>query len=349
MQDFKQEWLKAIRAALENNIDKWVKDDFTLNRIFGGANNAIYKLKTLDGKFAVKLCVEDERHRAFREYYSLRIFQEANIDIAPIPIILDESKNILPFPFVIYRWLEGTSLQNQPSSAYLNSFLQSYQKLHSIPPETISQMQRINNQGFPTAWFHWFDFGTYITEIKELYHLYSPWLADFVLKGSELKKRLKSLIHALEKMITTVRIDPRKENITLRYVRVDPNISNAIIGSDGIVRWVDWEYGGWGDPALDLSELRWHEAFQEAGENSLQFLRQNYTPPISDNGFYDRLTIWDHILAVRWPLIILRALWSNHNGPDRVRLSNVEVSSTHRYRRLHDTVLRAEIFFSIEF
>ena len=128
-------------------------------------------------------------------------------------------------------------------------------------------------------------------------------------------------------------------------MRVDPNLANIIHGSDGVIRWVDWEYSGWGDPAIDIAELRWHAALQPAGEIALQWLRSNYSPPFDDPDFSRRLHVWDYILAVRWPFLILRVLWSNYNGPDRERLSTVEISSEQLHRRLISTIQKAEKLF----
>ena len=51
------------------------------------------------------------------------------------------------------------------------------------------------------------------------------------------------------------------------------------------------------------------------------WLRDNYHRPTGDHSFEERLVVWDHLRAVRWPLLILRWLWSEHHGPGRVRLT----------------------------
>jgi hypothetical protein len=85
---------------------------------------------------------------------------------------------------------------------------------------------------------------------------------------------------------------------------------------------------------LDIAELRWHAALQPLGIGALKWLRTSYKTNKDDTGFKARMEVWDRILATRWPLIILRALWSNHNGPDRERLSSVETTSKQYFQRL---------------
>jgi thiamine kinase-like enzyme len=125
---------------------------------------------------------------------------------------------------------------------------------------------------------------------------------------------------------------------------VDPNLANAIWSRDGSIRWVDWEYGGWGDPALDLADVRWHAALEGVSEAQHARMRNNYVRPTDDPSFEERLAAWDRLLLTRWPFLILRALWSAHNGPDRVRLTRPRASPTELRARLVRTIERAERF-----
>jgi thiamine kinase-like enzyme len=128
---------------------------------------------------------------------------------------------------------------------------------------------------------------------------------------------------------------------------VDPNSNNAILGADGQVRWVDWEYSGWGDPALDLAEYRWHIAYAELDASQQAWFRGVYRTPIDDTNFALRLAFWDGLLAVRWPLLLLRWLWSRENGPDRLRLSTVEVEKNDLWGRLVWLIERSERYYNL--
>jgi hypothetical protein len=130
----------------------------------------------------------------------------------------------------------------------------------------------------------------------------------------------------------------------LRLCRVDPNLANSVWGDDGRLRWVDWEFSGWGDPALDVAELRWHAALAELSEPQQAWLRENYRRPADDPGFGDRLVVWDRLLVTRWPFLILRWLWSEHHGPDRLRLTQPSTDPSELRARLVRFVERAERF-----
>ena len=206
-------FLNAIAELQSNGIDVWKGESFTVQRIYGGSNNALYKIESEFESIACKLCVDDRRNRAVREFGALEAIQEAGFNIAPKPLLLDQSRSIVQYPAVFYRW-------------------------------------------------------------------------------------------------------------------------------------VDWEYSGWGDPALDIAELRWHAALQPLSQEEHQWLRASYKAPFTDPEFSGRLRIWDHILATRWPFLILRVLWSNHNGPDRVRLSRIVTPSDQLLKRLVYYIELAENLFS---
>ncbi len=332
-------YLQAVAEIYDNGLDNWDSKGFAIRRIYGGANNALYKIDTKTESLACKLCVDDGRERAAREFGALKTIQAAGYDIAPEPLLLDESQSIVPFPVVIYRWADGDILKTPVTQQQLETFLDSFHQLHRIQPSTYPPFQL-------DAWFHWFDFNEYLIEIAGLFDQYTPWLKAKMPGGYKLQDRLQFIINECATIIASTDVDPSKECIPLRLVRIDPNIANAIVGPQGQIRWVDWEYSGWGDPALDIAELRWHAALQPLGEQALKWLRANYKPSFVDPGFWERVRIWDHILATRWPLLILRALWSNHNGPDRKRLSTVEFTSESLFQRLRSYIRRAEKLLS---
>ena len=66
--------------------------------------------------------------------------------------------------------------------------------------------------------------------------------------------------------------------------------------------------------------------------------------PAGDPGFGERLAVWDRLLATRWPFLILRWLWSEHHGSDRVRLTHPTYDKVEMRARLVRFIKRAEDF-----
>lgn len=211
--------------------------------------------------------------------------------------------------------------------------------LHTCHPE------KFPTSGIPEAWFHWFNFKPYLDELTDLMNRYGPWLQASTTAGERLYWRLTRLVEACKQYFQNIELDPGRESVRVSLCHVDQNLANAICGSDGRVRWVDGEFSGWGDPALDLAEIRWHAAFEDIDDTQHPWLRSNYQRSEKDRNFHARLTVWEHLLATRCPLLILRWLWSNQNGPDRMRLSHMQVTPAVQSARLERYITRAEMLY----
>ena len=332
------DWLRTVAAARAAGADIWTERDVTVRRVTGGANNALYRIETDGHYYACKLCVADERRRAAREYGTLRLLHAAGLDVAPRPLWLDASRTIVPFPAVVYRWLPGESLSPSPAAQQLAALLESYHRIHTLRQRDYERF------GLLDAWFHWFDFELYLAELHDFLGEYGAWLAATDPDGQGLRDRLAWLVDSCAEVIAALAVNPGREHVPLRLCRVDPNLANTVWGEDGRLRWVDWEYSGWGDPALDLAELRWHAALAELSELQQAWLRENYRRPAGDPGFGERLAVWDRLLATRWPFLILRRLWSEHHGSDRVRLTQPACDPAELRARLVRFIERAEDF-----
>ena len=331
-----QGWLRVVAAAHAAGADTRTEDSVTVHRVTGGFNNALYRVETAGQYYACKLCVADECRRAAREYAALRLLQAAGLDIAPRPLWLDDSCAIVPFPVVVYYWLPGESLSPSPTAWQLASLLDSFQCLHALQPDDFE------DNDVRDAWAHWFDFDLYLADLRDFLTKYGSWLATTDPDGRDLRDRLARLVDGCAEVVLTAAVSPGRDSVPLRLCRVDPNLKNTVWSGDGRLRWVDWEFSGWGDPAIDIAELRWHAASVEMSEAQHAWLRDNYRRPAGDHGFEERLAVWDRLRATRWPFLILRWLWSEHHGPDRVRLTRPVADLAELRARLVRFIERAE-------
>lgn len=307
-----RDWRAAVAAAHAQGLPVWVEDGLCVRRVTGGMNNALYRVETVGGVFACKLCVADDRRRAEREYHALRLLQVAGIDVAPQPRWLDLD-GTLPYPAVAYVWLDGQPLASPLPASDLAHVLETFQHFHALAPEAFPSAPIL------PACFHWRAAQPHLAEMRNLFSQYGPWLAEHIAGGPDLCARMTRLIELCAQWVLAANVD--LEHIPLRLCRVDPNLENALHCTDGRVRWVDWEFSGWGDPALELADLCWHAALEEVAPEQHRWLRENYRPPKGDSTFHARVAVWDRIIATRWPLLVLRLLWVQFNGLDRVRLT----------------------------
>ena len=308
-------WLEAVAAARTAEAPTWSDQGVTVQRVSGGANNALYCVDVGGERIACKLCVNDERRRARREFEALRVLEATGLDVAPQPLWLDESCTVVSYPAVAYRWVSGSPLGPELTSQQLAALVASLQRIHSVRPGDLAGYE------LSDAWFHWFDFEPYLDELRGLLSEHGPWLIDTERRGPELLARLERLVEDCAHVVRSSGADPRREQVPRRLCRVDPGLANALWCDDGRVRWVDWEYSGWGDPALELADLRWHASLEGLSSPEHDWLRDSYRRPSGDAGFEERLAVWDRLIATRWACLILRWLWSAHAGPDRERLT----------------------------
>lgn len=329
-------WLWAVAVVHREQADTWTERGVTVRRVSGGANNAVFRVEAGGEQFACKLCVDDGRQRAGREYGALRLLHAVGPDLAPEPLWLDESCSVVPYQAVAYRWLRGTPLSPNPTGQQLAALIESIQRLHGIDPGAAGGVELCD------AWFHWFDFARYLDELKTLLSEYGPWLVSADAQGRQLRRRLAWLVEDCSALVAGSQADPSRERVTLRLCRVDPGLANALWCDDGRIRWVDWEYSGWGDPALDLADLRWHAALDGLSSAEHGRLRASYLRPTGDSGFEERLAVWDRLIATRWAFLILRWLRSAHEGPDRERLTQPANDVTDLRERLVRFIERAE-------
>jgi len=333
-----QDWLQVVAAVYRSGAEAWAGGGLTIRRVPGGRNNALYHVVSGEEQYACKLCVVDERHRAEREYGALRLLQEAAVDLAPDPVLLDTSTSILPFPVVAYRWLLGVPLEPPLMPGQLAALLQSVQRMHAIRWD-VSLAHTL-----PDAVFHWFDFRPYLAELRGFLSEYGGWLVEHDPDGQALEHRLARLVARCADALTSSGASPDRDSFPLCLCRVDHNLANTVWEGSGPLRWVDWEYAGWGDPALDLADLRWHVALEGLSQAQHTWLRKAYRRPEDDAGFDQRLAAWDQLLAARWPFLLLRTLWSAYDGLDRVRLTHPDTDPEQARAHFVRTLERAETY-----
>ena len=336
-----------VQRLREQGDDSFNQGGWRVERVRMGMNNALYRVEGEGQVFAVKLCVDDERRRAQREYAALRLLWQAGADIAPQPLGLDESAAILPYPAVVYRWLPGEPLSEELSGGKLPgrklaALLETVQLVHRIEPAGFENQEEA---GLPEAWFHWFERQPYLEELNGFLEQYRSWLCENIAKGEAICARLERIVTACTRAVNDSSAKINRGSVPLRLCHVDPNPANLIWSEDGRLRWVDWEYSGWGDPALDLADFRWHQALSFIGPEQAAWMRAHYQPPLGDDGFAQRLRLWDTLLAARWPFLLLRWLWSLQNGPDRERLSMPQAQATEVYQQMVRLIERAEGFY----
>jgi aminoglycoside phosphotransferase (APT) family kinase protein len=233
--------LDYFAVTLPETTTSWER--WQIAPIRGGANNLLYHVCRDDehgdygDPLAVKFCIRDARDRAGREYAALLALQQAGLAIAPRPVLLEQTA--YPHPLIVQTWLDGQVADDPPiEDAEWECLLRHLAAVHRFIPQAtaIPLRQAVLAMGNT-------DSGK--RRILEQVERIPAEVQPDTLRG------------LVAQMVRTT--FPEWPAPQPALCRCDITPSNFIRGPDD---WksVDWEYSGWGDPALDIAGLMAHPA-----------------------------------------------------------------------------------------
>jgi Ser/Thr protein kinase RdoA (MazF antagonist) len=285
--------LEYLSALDEPIAPVW--GDWALTQIGGGTNNLLYRAGGPFGDYAIKFTVPDERDRAGREYHSLLALQRAGLAVAPEPVLLDRAS--YRYPVVVQTWLDGEMLTTPPTTDEdWTSLIEHYVAVHSLTPDT-------STVSMPAAVFtaHTFDDAIALLRHQQIARL----------PPSEQPAVLRDLLRRLE----TQRM-PAWTKAPPALCHVDVNFRN-ILRRPGQWASVDWENGGWGDPAFEIAELMTHPAYLDVPALRWAWVADAYVSRVDDPTARERIDVYYRVLLVWWVARMARYLYETPRGLDQ--------------------------------
>jgi thiamine kinase-like enzyme len=268
--------------------------EWRVARVTGGGNNLLYRATSDEHDLAIKFAIRDDRDRAGREYAALLALQQAGLAIAPAPLWLDRERYAQPV--VVQSWVAGDVLVTPPDGEdEWQRLLDHYLAIHTLTPEhtAISLSAAVLN--FSSA-----DDG--IREIRRQL-AYIP--------VSEQPAELRELVRHVEQAVLPDWPAPR-----LTLCRVDPNTLN-FVRRDGPWASVDWENGGWGEPAFELADLMTHPAYASVPTERWEWLIAAYCTRRGDPAAETRIRIYYRLMLIWWVARLARMLYEIPRGGDQ--------------------------------
>ena len=264
-----------------------------VRQVTGGANGLVYYARDGDTEVAVKFCLNDVRDRAGREYNTLTVLQDTGADLAPRPLLLD--RHNYRQPVVVQSWLTGeVSAEPPDNDETWTRLLEHYAALARVRPEhtRISlEPTVLNASSFEAA--------------KALVRGQLQQLRDHAYSGE-----LREVVDAL--LAKTV---PAWQSPPVALCRGDGNITN-FVRLPGGWRSLDWEYGGWGDPAFEMADLITHPAYLAVPAERWPWVVATYAELTRDASAPERIRAYVLVLAVWWAVRTARYLHEVPRGLD---------------------------------
>lgn len=291
--------LKPILGHLAQNLKHQTNsaqafEQWQITPVSGGMNNLIYQISGPDDHFAVKFLIKDERFRAKREYYGLLAVQQAGLDLAPKPILLDDDS--YRQPVVVQQWVEGERLDAIPANDLeWTNLIDHFLSIHSIK-------QTKANAHLPSAVIN-------CNDITAGFALVGQHLA--MIPATERPASLTTLVDRFRKTSY-----PTWPAITEVLCRVDANTLNFIKTKSG---WksVDWENCGWGDPAFEVADILTHPAYEAMSQSRWQWLIDAYCQKSTDPTMAQRIQVYLTVMLVWWVVRLVRYKVEIPSGQDQ--------------------------------
>jgi len=268
-----------------------------------GGNNRVFRLETAEGPpLALKHYPSDGRDRLGQEYDALVFLSRHGIDSAPRPVARDADASC-----ALYQWFDGEAAVLRPQdddADQLADFLVALQKLRNAegarhlrnasasvfsPEEAIAQYEHRLNSLRP------------VSETDSD-------LRAFV--DGSLIPSTAIAIRRLHRLYAEAGRDPA-DVLVPAHRALSPSdfgLHNALRTADGRLRFIDFEYFGWDDPAKLVADTAIHPGsnLSEASANHL-IVRLSSSFKAGDDAFANRLDALYPVFGAIWCLIVLNA------------------------------------------
>jgi aminoglycoside phosphotransferase (APT) family kinase protein len=288
--------------------------NWQFQHIGGSANNLLYRASNDTADFAIKFTIRDVRHRARREYQALLALQEAGAELAPQPILLDESS--YPLPVVVQSWLAGEVTADPPQTdADWQRLVEHYAQIAQVTPERVTVP-------IDTAVMNF-------TSVAHAHQHIQQQLANIPQK--ELPNSMQKLLADL----ASAPLPPCPTAPSLTLCRNDSNSLNFIRCQHGWLS-VDWENSGWGDPAFEIADVICHPRYASVSSERWQWVMRLYGELSRDETAVARIQTYTPLMLVWWAARLARASYEVPRGLDErlvARPSNWQVQNQALYER----------------
>lgn len=263
-------------------------------QISGSANNLLYRAISSTADLAIKFTIRDARRRAYREYQALLALQQAEANLAPQPILLDESS--YPLPVVVQSWISGEVKAEPPrTDADWQKLVDHYAQIAQVTPERVTVP-------IDTAVMNF-------TSISHAYQQIQQQLAN--IPPTDLPNSMQKLLADL----SSAPLPPCPPAPSLTLCRNDSNSLNFIRRPYGWLS-VDWENSGWGDPAFEIADVICHPRYASMSNERWQWVMHLYGELSGDETAVKRIQIYTPLMLVWWAARLVRASYEVPRGLD---------------------------------
>ncbi|MDD2707170.1 MAG: phosphotransferase [Verrucomicrobiae bacterium] len=301
---------KKFASLLKKNTGRELA---AMERVWGGANNRGFSLRTVDGKkYFGKIYYRspfDSRDRLGVEYGFLSFAALKGIESCPRPIGMDEGEGA-----AIYEFIDGKL--PEPGQILESHWKQCFDFLLSLQSHRHAVEARKLPRGSETA-FCLNDHLSFLRQRRD------DWLLLVQEKGAH--DNLRRLVledfepayqQIAEETIGTAGFQTEIPEEARILSPSDFGMHNALLKKDGKLVFIDFEYAGWDDPAKTVADFFCQPKMPAPAplkEKLVRALDSVLSGP-HRAAFHDRLPIVERCIGLKWCYILLNDFHPRFSG-----------------------------------
>lgn len=275
--------IAKIKAAVKSNHKKFgvqVIDTLTVKLLGSGENNTNYLVQLNGGKYTFRVAKKEKSIANLeREFSTIKTLPAG---FGPTPIFLDKTRKHINTHYAVYTYIEGKHIRKW-SKKHLKLHAEKLAHLHSHKAKSWGKLHEKKKRAF-SAYSYLLD------EISGFQKPNPEIFDDPTIKV--LNRKVKEYVRNNDHLFKALKEFP--------FVHKDTCITNTLFTKEGI-RYIDWEWSGYFDGAVDLAFLFDEEyAYSPWGiklnGDRLRFYLNSYNKIAKDKTLEKRIKVWNVIL-----------------------------------------------------
>lgn len=284
---------EQYRRLAAELLDRPLADILAVTAAACGANSRVYRVTTTAGRVALKIYPDragDPRRRAEAEWAALSLMREIGLSAAPAPIARSGEANA-----IVLEWIDGEPVDCH-SARDLRAALDFIVELFKVSTE-----RPVTAPLASEACLSVDDILAQI-EARRRALIDHPDLDRFFAASFDPVLAAASAQALSDEHDPSAQLAPEKRRLTPS----DFGFHNALREANGRLRFIDFDYFGWDDPAKFATDLLLHPATTFSDEDAAKIVTS--LAKVSDPGFAVRLRSRFRLFALRWALILLNVM-----------------------------------------
>jgi thiamine kinase-like enzyme len=295
-----------------------IRGDISIERLPGGANNRVFRVKAVKNTYLLKEYYSDSsdnRNRLEREFSFLTYSNLIGIQSTPQPIVADYTNNL-----GLYEFIEGQSMSlENVNEGVISQAANFFRLLNSSDPNKLGVEMNDASEACFSIRQH---LDLIDSRIKRLLH---------VKPVSDLDAQAVAFIHNLlrpewRSVQEQVSQMAAHAGICLDHVLsarercVSPSdfgFHNSILQAGGVIKFVDFEYSGWDDPAKMICDFFCQPKVPVNALFFDTFSQKALSCKESPESIIYRAVILLKAYRIKWTCIMLNEFTANDSGRRR--------------------------------